>query len=103
MRGVIKLFFKVRQPPVGLSHIIEVSRSYTDTPHSVELLWTSDKPDAETSTRQHTTLTRDKAPMPSEGFELAIPSREWPQTHALDHAATGIDFVLQNPHQILTG
>ena len=30
--------------------IIEVSRSYSDTPHSVGLLWTSDQPDAETST-----------------------------------------------------
>jgi len=31
------------------------SRSHSDTPHSVGLLWTSDKPDAETSTWQHTT------------------------------------------------
>ena len=30
-----------------------------DTPHSVGLLWTSDQPHAETSTWQHTTLTRD--------------------------------------------
>jgi hypothetical protein len=30
--------------------IIEVSRSHSDTPHSVGLLWTSDQPDAETST-----------------------------------------------------
>jgi hypothetical protein len=31
--------------------VIEVSRSHTlDTPHSVGLLWTSDQPDAETST-----------------------------------------------------
>jgi hypothetical protein len=31
-----------------------------DTPHSVGLLWTNDKSDLETSTRQNTTLTRDK-------------------------------------------
>jgi hypothetical protein len=32
-------------------HIIEVSRSYSDTTlHSIGLLFTSDKPDAETST-----------------------------------------------------
>jgi hypothetical protein len=31
-----------------------------DTPHSVLLLWTSDHPDAETATWQHTTLIRDK-------------------------------------------
>jgi len=29
------------------------------TPHSVRLPWTSDQTDAETSTWQHTTLTRD--------------------------------------------
>jgi len=28
--------------------------------------------------------------MPPEGFERAIPGSEWPQTHALDRAATGI-------------
>jgi hypothetical protein len=31
-----------------------------DMPHSVGLLWMSDQPDAETSTWQHTMLTRDK-------------------------------------------
>jgi hypothetical protein len=30
--------------------IIEASRSQSDTSHSVGLLWTSDQPDAETST-----------------------------------------------------
>jgi hypothetical protein len=30
--------------------IVEDSRSHTDTPNSVGLLWTSDQPDAETST-----------------------------------------------------
>jgi hypothetical protein len=39
--------------------IIEASRSHSDTPHSVGLLWTSNRPDAETSTWKHTTLTRD--------------------------------------------
>jgi hypothetical protein len=41
-----------QHPVVGHGfHIIEASRSYTlDTPHSVGLLWTSDQPDAETST-----------------------------------------------------
>jgi hypothetical protein len=33
-----------------------------DTPHSVGLLWTRDQPIAETSTWQHTTLTRDRHP-----------------------------------------
>jgi len=39
--------------------IMEASSSHTNTPLSVGLLWTSDQPDAETSTSQHTTLTRD--------------------------------------------
>jgi hypothetical protein len=40
-----------QQPLVGQGVlIIETSRSYSDTPHSVGLLWTSDQRDAETST-----------------------------------------------------
>jgi len=44
--------------------IIEVSRAYSDTPDSVGILCTGDRPDAETSTCQHTTLTRDRLPHP---------------------------------------
>jgi hypothetical protein len=54
----ILIFFPmVLQPPVcqGLL-IIEASRSHSDTPHSVGLLWTRDQPDAGTSGWQHTTL-----------------------------------------------
>jgi len=47
---------------VTLLHGSETSRSYSDTPHLVELLWTSDQPDAYTSTWQHTTLTTDRHP-----------------------------------------
>jgi hypothetical protein len=40
-----------QQPLVGQCLlIVEASRSHSDTPHSVGLLWTSDQPDAETST-----------------------------------------------------
>jgi hypothetical protein len=35
---------------------------HSDTPHSVGLLWTSDQPDAENSTWQNPTLTRDRYP-----------------------------------------
>jgi len=42
--------------------ILEAARSYSDTRHSVGLHWTSDQSDAETSTRQHTTLTRYRHP-----------------------------------------
>jgi hypothetical protein len=56
-------FFLAQQPLVGQGLlIIEASRSYSDTPHSVGLLWTSDQSDADTSTCQHTTLTRDRHP-----------------------------------------
>jgi len=34
--------------------VIEALRWPSDTPQSVWLVWTSDKPDAETSTWQHT-------------------------------------------------
>ena len=37
-----------KQLPVGQDLlIIEASRSHSDTPHSVGLIWTSDQPDAE--------------------------------------------------------
>jgi len=39
--------------------IVEVSISHSDTPQSVGILWTSDRPVAETSTWQHATLKRD--------------------------------------------
>jgi hypothetical protein len=47
------------QPVVclGLS-VVEASRSHSDTPHSLGLLWTSDQPDAETFTWQHNTHKR---------------------------------------------
>jgi hypothetical protein len=54
-----------QQPPVGQSLLItEDPRSHTETPHSVGLLSASDRPDAETSTWQHTTLTTDRHPCP---------------------------------------
>ena len=43
-----------------LEPIIETSRSQSDTPHSVGLLSNSDGSVAENSTRQHTTLTRER-------------------------------------------
>jgi hypothetical protein len=40
-----------QQPPVGQALlIVEASRSRTDSPHSVRLFWTTDQPDAKTST-----------------------------------------------------
>ena len=49
------------QPETGIDLlIVEASRSHSDTPHSVGFLSTSDQPDAETSTWQHTTLKRER-------------------------------------------
>jgi len=49
-----------RQPRVGYGlRILVFSRSRSDTPHSVGLLWTGDEPDAETSTWKHTALRSD--------------------------------------------
>jgi hypothetical protein len=62
------VFPTTQQPLVGHGLlIIEASRSHWDTPHSVGILWTSDQPVAETSTWQHTTLTRDRHPCPRRG------------------------------------
>ena len=43
----------------------QVSRTHSGTPQSVRLFWTSDQPDAETSTWQHTTLRRDRLLCPA--------------------------------------
>jgi hypothetical protein len=67
------------------------SHSMTRT-HSIGILSTSDRPVAETSTWQHTALTRE-TPVPPAGFEPEIPASERPQTHALDLAATGIGLL----------
>jgi hypothetical protein len=51
-----------QQPVVSQGQIIKASRSYSDKPQLVGLPWTSDRPDAEISTRQNTTLTNDRQP-----------------------------------------
>ena len=58
--------------------IIMASLSHADTPHSVGLLWSSDQPDAESSTWQHTTFTRGQTSISPSGFEPTIPARERP-------------------------
>jgi len=66
--------------------IVEDTWSRSDTPHSVGLLWTSDKPEAETFNWQHNRRTST----PPAGFKPTSPASQQPQTHALDRAATGI-------------
>jgi hypothetical protein len=56
---MFNLIFHASTAPVGLDFlIVEVSRSHSETPHSVGCLWTSDRPVAETFTWQHVTLLR---------------------------------------------
>jgi hypothetical protein len=53
--------FRGSLAPLGLSLLtVEVSKSHSDTARSVGRLWESDQPDTETSTWQHTTLTRNR-------------------------------------------
>jgi hypothetical protein len=61
-----------------LSLIHEVSRSHNDAPHSVGLIWTSDQLVAETSTWQHTTITRNRRQCSRVGFEPVTSASERP-------------------------
>jgi hypothetical protein len=84
--GTRVIFFPMAQQPLvgqGLL-IIEALRSHTNTPHSVGPLSTSDQPDAETCTWQHTTFTPT-------GFAPAIPASERHHIHAVDPTATAKD------------
>ena len=56
-----------QHPPVGQGHlIVEASRSHSDTPQSVRLPWTSDRPDAETLI---TNIRKRQTSMLPAGFE----------------------------------
>jgi hypothetical protein len=86
------LSFPVAQEPKsGLGRLLlEVSRSHSDTPHSVGLLWTSDQSVAETSTRQHRNTHKGQTYRHHAGFEPTVPVSARPKANALDRAATGI-------------
>jgi hypothetical protein len=50
LSGRLWYFIMAQQTLVGQGlRVIEASRSHSDTPHSVGLLWTSDQSDAEIS------------------------------------------------------
>jgi hypothetical protein len=69
-------------------HIIEASRSHSDTLPSVGLLCTSDHP-SQIPVPDHKAHKRQTFMPPAE-FEPAMAANERPQTHALDRAAIGI-------------
>jgi hypothetical protein len=73
--------------------LFEVSKSHTDThthTHPVGVLWISDRLVAETTTYATHNKHKRRTPMPSVGFEPAIPAIKRPQNYALDRTATGI-------------
>jgi hypothetical protein len=69
--------------------VVEASWSYTDTPRSVERLWKSDQPNAETSVRDNTQHSNRQISKSPGGFKLAIPAGERPQTLVLDRRPLG--------------
>ena len=76
-----------------VDHVIETSRSHSDTPQAVGLLWTSDSPTYRLLpyNTQHSQQIDIHA---TAGFEPATPAIARPQTDALDYAATGISVGL---------
>ena len=80
---------------VGLGFlIVDVSRTHSDTPQSVGLLWTNYHLITETTTWQHTTVWNDRHPMNMAGFELAIPEIRPRQINASDRAVVGIGYYI---------
>jgi hypothetical protein len=77
-----------QQPLLGQGLlIIEASRSHSDTPRSVGLLLTSDKPEADI---QH---SQDRDVIVPGGIRTRNPRSDRPQTHDFDCAATGIGYT----------
>ena len=96
-------FLVAQQPYSDLGRLVaEVSRSHTDTPQPVELLWTRDLPIVETYIWQHTTFTADRPPCPPAGFEPAIRASARPKNYALDRAVTGTGGFLLRVNKYLT-
>jgi hypothetical protein len=83
-------FFWFNSPPVGQGLVIQVSRSHSDTPHSVGLLWTRDQPVANGVYLTTHNIHKIYKSLRPEEFEPAIPASERLQTRALDRAATGV-------------
>jgi len=55
-----RLFHGLTAPVGFILLILEVLRSHPDTPHLLGFLWTSDQPDAQTSTSKHTSIKADR-------------------------------------------
>jgi hypothetical protein len=92
------------QPVEGqdFPHCLAFTITLKDTPYSEELLQTSDHPDADTSTWQHTHTYKRHTSMPPAEFEPVILASERLQAHALDCEATAIGpsvlYYTKNSH-----
>ena len=82
-----RFFYGATAPSGVRASSLSRLHDHTSTHHTTGLLWTSDRPCAETCSWQHTTITHIHAS--GGGFEPAIPTSERPQTHVLDRVATG--------------
>ena len=80
----IHIYFYGAVPLVGLGLLtLEISRSHSDTPHSVETLYLT----------THNTHNRRRS-VPQRDSNPAIPASERPQAKALYRAATGIGIYI---------
>ena len=92
--STVFLFYHVAAAPLGQGLlIVEDSWSHSYTPYSVGLLWTIDQPDAETSTWQHTTLTRDRHRSPR--WDLNPQSQQTSGHRPTPYTAWPLGFVAQ--------
>ena len=70
--------------------VLDHTQRRTDAPQLVELPWTSDETDAETSTDNTHSTHKKQTSMPPMEFEPTIPAIERTQIYALHRADTGI-------------
>jgi len=92
--SVMNFFFLVSRAPVGSEP--PYNQGFTVTPrhtaHSVGLLWTKDRLEAEIllDNTQHSQLIHVHA---TDGLEPAIPARDGQQSHNLDRLATEVGLM----------
>ena len=81
--------------------MVETSHSHSDTKHSVGLLQTSDNPVAETSTLQHTSLTRySRAPWrDSNPKHHQASGRRTMGSPIITYTAIVIDYIYTHPNR----
>ena len=72
------MVFMARQTLVGLGLLTDwASRSHPDTPHSVGLVWTSDRPVTVSSTPDSTQLSQDTDIDAADGIRTRNPITQW--------------------------